>query len=197
VVGENGAFYYAYDRSTRIMRRKSIATGSAAAADHDALSAAAALVLREVPGTALAADQAFRVSDMAIDYCEDVPPLPPERVRDICRILGEQGMRYKVSSIHVNFWRGDFDKMAGVGLFLECEEGLSLSAVAEKSLFLGDSPNDEPLFAGFPHTIAVGNLRRFLDQLDHLPEFITEADSGEGFAEAVRTILLKRAFPPQ
>jgi HAD superfamily hydrolase (TIGR01484 family) len=196
VVGENGAFYYAYDRRLRLMRRRSIAAGREAA-DRETLAAAAARVLREVPGTALAADQAFRACDMAIDYCEDVPPLPPEAVRAICRILSEQGMRCKVSSIHVNFWRGDFDKMAGVGLYLEHEEGLSLAAVAEKALFVGDSPNDEPLFAGFPHTIAVGNLRRFLDQLRHLPEFITEADCGAGFAEAARAIIAKRALPAQ
>ena len=123
VVGENGAFYYSYDRRSRLMRRGSVTSGREALADHEALAAAAARVLREVPGTAIAADQAFRVSDMAIDYCEDVPPLPMERVRDICRILGEQGMHYKVSSIHVNFWRGEFDKMSGVNLFLEHEEG--------------------------------------------------------------------------
>jgi len=137
------------------------------------------------------------VRDMAIDYCEDVPPLSPERVRDICRILVEQGMRCKVSSIHVNFWRGDFDKMAGVRLYMEHEAGEGLAAAAERALFIGDSPNDEPLFAGFPHTIAVGNLRRFMDRISHFPEFITEKDSAAGFAEAVDTILRKRASTPQ
>jgi HAD superfamily hydrolase (TIGR01484 family) len=197
VVGENGAFYYAYDRQAHAMRRKSIATSAESAAERAARAAAAARVLREVPGTALAADQAFRVSDTAIDYCEDVTPLPLDAVSSICRILAEEGMHYKVSSIHVNFWQGDFDKMAGVKLYLECEARRSLAAVSETALFIGDSPNDEPLFAGFPHTIAVGNLRRFLGQLHDVPEFITAADSGAGFSEAVRAILSKRSLPPQ
>jgi HAD superfamily hydrolase (TIGR01484 family) len=194
VVGENGAFSYAYDRGKRVMRRYTTPHAGAGGAT---LRAAADRVLREVPGTALAADQSFRVSDVAIDYREDVPPLPPTAVAEICRILAEEGMRFKVSSIHVNFWQGDFDKMAGVELFLEREAGTGLSELAEKALFIGDSPNDEPLFKGFRHSIAVGNLRAFIDQIRDLPELITEADSGDGFVEAVEAILSKRALPPQ
>ena len=194
VVGENGAFYYAYDRERRVMTRRQIpAEPGAPAFDRDTLARTAARVLREVPGTALAADQAFRVSDFAIDYCEDVAPLPPESVDHICRILAEEGVHFKVSSIHVNFWLGSFDKLSGVRLFLSGEGMGTLEDLAERALFIGDSPNDEPLFAGFAHSIAVGNLRRFLPGLTHRPEFITERDSAEGFREAADAILAGRA----
>jgi len=188
VIGENGAFSYSYDHARKRMKRTLTAGGSAPAA-REALAIVAARVLREVPGTALAADQAFRVSDFAIDYCEDVPPLPPARVDDICRILAEEGVRFKVSSIHVNFWQGEFDKMAGVRLFVAEETGRGFDTLAEESLFIGDSPNDEPLFAGFRHSISVANVRRFLGRLDHLPEYITEAESADGFCEAAAAIL--------
>jgi HAD superfamily hydrolase (TIGR01484 family) len=196
VVGENGAFYYAYDRVKRTMTRRQLMAGQgASSANRDSLARAAARVLREVPGTALAADQAFRVSDFAIDYCEDVPPLSQAGVDEICRILSEEGVRFKVSSIHVNFWRGDFDKLSGVRLYLSGEAIGSLEDVAEQTIFIGDSPNDEPLFAGFAHSIAVGNIRRFLPRLTHLPEFLTKGDSAEGFREAADAILSLRGRP--
>ena len=191
VVGENGAFYYAYDRANRRMTRRQPAAAEAPS-DRDRLARIAARVLREVPGTALAADQPFRVSDFAIDCCEDVPALPPEKLDEICRILADEGVRFKVSSIHVNFWLGDFDKLSGVLLFLAEQARSSLEEMKERTLFIGDSPNDEPLFAGFAHSIAVGNLRRFLPRITHLPEFIAEGEAATGFCEAAATILEKR-----
>jgi HAD superfamily hydrolase (TIGR01484 family) len=192
VVGENGAFVYSYDRARRRMSRLSAGEPRSAAADRARLERAAARVLREVPGTALAADQPFRVSDFAIDYCEDVPPLPPEKVDDICALLQEEGMIFKVSSIHVNFWLGGFDKLSGVRLFLSHQAGTCLEDADQRSLFIGDSPNDEPLFAGFSHTVSVGNIRRFLPRLRHLPEFITDGESAAGFCEAAEAILRRR-----
>jgi hydroxymethylpyrimidine pyrophosphatase-like HAD family hydrolase len=92
----------------------------------------------------------------------------------------------------VNFWTGRFDKMTGVLRFLSEQDGVSFQSVADTAVFIGDSPNDEPLFARFPHSIAVGNLRRFLPRLSCLPEYITDADSAEGFQEAVSVVLKKR-----
>jgi len=191
VVAENGALVYAYDRKARIMKRRRLGTSDSRG---DLLRRVADRVLKEVPGSALAADQPFRINDMAIDYCEDVPPLPTEKVDAICRILREEGVHFKVSSIHVNFWIGDFDKLSGVRAFLE-HDGALFSEMGEKSIFIGDSPNDEPLFEGFPHSIAVGNIRAFLPRIRQLPEFVTQADCAAGFCEAVRIILEKRGEP--
>jgi HAD superfamily hydrolase (TIGR01484 family) len=193
VVGENGAFYYRYDRVRRAMSRSHTLPPAELAAGRQRLSSIAERILREVPGTAIAADQPFRISDFAIDFCEDVPPLPPASVDAICRILAAEGVAHKVSSIHVNFWIGGFDKLACARRFLEERSGTSFDAAVERAVFIGDSPNDEPLFAGFLHTIAVANIGRFLDRLGHLPEYVTAADSAEGFVEAVRVILTYRA----
>jgi HAD superfamily hydrolase (TIGR01484 family) len=192
VVGENGAFCFLYDRGRRFMKR-SYHPALGGAADRTALAKIAERVFREVPGTAYSADQAFRISDVAIDYCEDVPPLPPEKVQEVCRILSEEGATFKVSSIHVNFWKGDFDKLAGVALYLAAEGRTGRETEGDEALFIGDSPNDEPLFAGFAHSIAVGNLRRFLPLLKTFPEYIAKADAGEGFCEAADLILSNRA----
>lgn len=194
VVGENGAFYYSYDRAARRMTRRMLRGSVGAEEDRRALVRVADRVLREVPGTALAADQPFRISDVAIDYCEDVPPLGPESVDAICAILREEDVSFRVSSIHVNFWRGGFDKMSGVRRWLDDSLGAGCSASAlEEALFIGDSPNDEPLFEGFPHSIAVGNLKRFLPRLSTLPGYITGAESASGFCEACGVILERRS----
>jgi HAD superfamily hydrolase (TIGR01484 family) len=191
VIGENGAFSYVYDRTRKVMKRYLSEPGLDDPARRQRLSEVARRVLREVPGTALAADQAFRVSDIAIDYREDVPPLSPQRLEDICAILRDERVQFRVSSIHVNFWLGSFDKMSGVRRYL-AEENRSFDDVAPDALFIGDSPNDEPLFAAFPHSVAVGNLRRFLDRLTCLPEYMSERESAEGFQEAAAVILSKR-----
>ncbi len=192
IVGENGAFYYKYDRIRRAMTRSYTLPPPELAAGQRRLSALAERILREVPGTAIAADQPFRISDFAIDFREDVPPLPPASVDAIARILASEGVMHKVSSIHVNFWIGGFDKLSCARRFLEEQSGLSFCVAADLAIFVGDSPNDEPLFAGFPHTIAVANIRNYLDRLSHLPGYVTEADAAEGFREAVNTILTQR-----
>ncbi len=193
VVGENGAFFYSYDRTARTMLRRYTLPSAQLAAGRDRLERIARRVLAEVPGTAVAADQPFRISDWAIDFREDVPPLSQEGIDAICRILAEEGVRYKVSSIHVNYWLGDFDKLSCVKQLLEELTGSPFAAMTGRILFIGDSPNDEPLFAGIPQSIAVGNLRQFAARLTHLPRYITEADSANGFCEAARTILESRA----
>ncbi len=187
VIGENGAFYYSYHRARRRMQRRTLGKGPAGRP----LSEVAARVLREVPGSAIAADQPFRVNDYAIDYCEDVPPLGPDALDRICAILSEERVSYRVSSIHVNFWRGTFDKMSGVRAWL-ADAAEDPPAALRRAVFIGDSPNDEPLFEAFPTSIAVGNLRRYLRLIKRLPSFITEAESAAGFCEACRTILAKR-----
>ena len=65
-----------------------------------------------VPGCALASDQPYRETDLAIDYCEDVPPLPLEAAQRIAALMRHAGLTAKVSSIHVNGWFGDYDKLA-------------------------------------------------------------------------------------
>ncbi len=212
VVGENGAFWYSYDRENRRMTRRSPAAvhrrGAPAEASHAVLGASSAAIgtstgrerlariaeriLREVPGTGIAADQAFRVSDYAIDFREDVPPLSGRDIDAICGILKEEGVRFKVSSIHVNFWLGDFDKLSCLRDFLEEQTGSPFASLADRMVFIGDSPNDEPLFAGVPLSIAVGNLREHLGRIESLPRYITAGESADGFFEAVSVILTKR-----
>jgi len=192
VVGENGALRYIYDRKAKRMRRNYAIPLEEAAENRKRLARIAQRVLREVPGTGIAADQPFRMFDYAIDFREDVPPLPMTAVDAVCAILGQEGATYKVSSIHVNYWFGTFDKVDGMRAFLREAAGEDFDAVRRTIAFSGDSPNDEPMFREVPFSIGVGNIRRFLDRIVHAPAFVTEADCAEGFREAVDGILRRR-----
>ncbi|MEO8143284.1 MAG: HAD-IIB family hydrolase, partial [Betaproteobacteria bacterium] len=76
VVGENGAFYFCRARGRQI--RHFHDDEQTRAGNRARLQAIGRQILRQVPGCALASDQPYRESDLAIDFCEDVPPLPLE-----------------------------------------------------------------------------------------------------------------------
>jgi HAD superfamily hydrolase (TIGR01484 family) len=194
VIGENGAFYYSYDRDGRKMRRVFLISEQDRVEGRKKLRRVRQRVLKEVPASRIAADQPFRITDLAVDFCEDVvPPLSSGDVETICSIIEEEGAIYKISSIHINCWYGSFDKVTGVRRFL-ADRGHDLSSdeVQNSVVFAGDSPNDEPMFAALRHSIAVANIRSFLDDLHHFPTYTTEQESAGGFNEAVQTILEKR-----
>ena len=100
VVGENGAFYFFF-ADGRLQRRYADPL-EVRREKRKRLEQLAGDIVRQVPGTALAADQAYRETDLAIDYCEDVPPLALEQAERIAQLMRAAGLTAKVSSIHVN-----------------------------------------------------------------------------------------------
>jgi HAD superfamily hydrolase (TIGR01484 family) len=192
VVGENGAFYFRYDRSARSMRRRFVDDGEARARQRDRLEKIGAEILRAVPGTAVAADQRYREADLAIDFCEDVERLRPEAIDRIVALMESHGLTAKVSSIHVNGWFGSHDKLSMTKIMMHECFGVDLDAGRERYLFIGDSPNDVPMFAYFPHSVGVANIRGFAERLAHEPAYVTEAESGAGFCEFADFLLAAR-----
>ena len=59
-------------------------------------------------------------------------------------------------------------------------------------MFVGDSPNDTPMFAYFPHSIGVANVREFAGRLQHEPRYVSSAASGAGFCEVADLLLAAR-----
>lgn len=192
VVGENGAFYYAYDRAARRMQRVYVKPAAERAADRRKLDGILEAVLAEVPGAALAADQAGRDCDLAIDFAEDVGPLDEAAVRRIVAVFERAGAVAKVSSIHVNGWFGDYDKRSMCERLLVERFGTTREAMGERAAFIGDSPNDAPMFGSFPCSIGVANLERFFDGLDAYPRWMTRQPGGLGFRELADRLLAAR-----
>lgn len=192
VVGENGAFYYAYDRSAHRMKTHYWDDAATRAANRARLDAIRDRVLREVPGAALASDQTYRAADLAIDFCEDVPALPQAQVDRIVRIFEEAGAQAKVSSIHVNGWYGDYDKLSMTRRLFERELGQDIVQALPSTLFIGDSPNDEPMFGFFPLSVGVANIQSQLHRIKQKPAFVTPSRGGAGFVEMADRLLAAR-----
>ena len=189
VVGENGAFYFWQDAQAGRLGRRYQDSAAARASRRAQLEAVAHRILQAVPGCALAADQAYRETDLAIDYCEDVPALPLEAAERVAGLMREAGLTAKISSIHVNGWFGAYDKLAMCRTLFAERFGVDLDAENRAWVFVGDSPNDAPMFGFFENSVGVANVARFSAQLAAAPKFVTHAAAGAGFAELAAHLL--------
>ena len=189
VVGENGAFYFYYDGARKKLVQRFLFDAAARAANREKMAAVRERILREVPGCALASDQLYREADLAIDYCEDVPRLPFAEVDRIVALMRAAGMTAKVSSIHVNGWFGDYDKLGMTRTLMQERYGVDLAHDQARYLFVGDSPNDAPMFRFFSNSVGVANVADFGARLTDAPVYVTSRRSGEGFAEVAELLL--------
>ena len=192
VVGENGAFYMRYDRAKRKMTTHQWATEAHLQSNRKKLDRLALEILQAVPGSALASDQHYRLADLAIDFCEDVAALPETAVQQIVSLFKSAGAQAKVSSIHVNGWFGEYDKLSMTKTLFAREFGLELQANNKQTVFIGDSPNDEPMFEFFSCSVGVANIHKQLHRLTHRPKFVTPSEGGAGFVEMARQLMLAR-----
>lgn len=189
VVGENGACYgwrtpegldirYALKEATR--------------RDHLArMQAIAEEIVRAVPRARPAADQGQRASDLAIDYAEHVSPrLAPAEVERVLGILKAHGMRTTLSSIHIHGWWGDYDKLTTSRRCVAERFGRPLTQ--DRWLYVGDAPNDAPMFAWFPLAIGVANVMDMIEAIDPPPAYVTKGRSAEGFLEMAERLLAAR-----
>jgi hypothetical protein len=183
VVGENGAFNFRYDAGSRKMIRRYWKPEKERRADRKRLNFIEKQIRKSVPGSRVASDQAYREADLAIDFCEDVEPLTPSEIDCIVACFTAAGAQAKISSIHVNGWFGDYDKLAMTRLFFGEVFGQNLDAVKTQVIYVGDSPNDAPMFGYFPNSVGVANVRNFTGNMSHDPAWVTEREGGLGFAE--------------
>jgi HAD superfamily hydrolase (TIGR01484 family) len=187
VVGENGAFYFRHTQGKLIRRFQD--DEQTRASRRARLLAIGRRILDQVPGCALASDQPYRETDLAIDFCEDVPPLPLETAERIAALMRGEGLTAKISSIHVNGWFGGYDKLAMTKrLFEECFK-CSPEVLQHEFAFVGDSPNDMPMFAWFDCSVGVANISRFSGQIETPPKYVTRGAAGAGFAELAAHLL--------
>ncbi len=189
VVGENGAFYFRYDDEQKKMIRVYAQAPEERRANTEKLWTIANRVLKDFPGTAIASDQAYREIDVAIDFCEDVPPLPLATAQKIAEAFHAEGAAAKVSSIHVNAWFGTHDKLTMSRRFLSEIFAIDIGKDLKKIAYCGDSPNDAPMYAVFPLGIGVANVRPYAKIMAHLPAYVTAGEGGHGFAEFAEAVL--------
>ncbi|MEA3545401.1 MAG: HAD-IIB family hydrolase [Thermodesulfobacteriota bacterium] len=189
IVGENGAFYFSYQDDQHKMIRRYWKSATERQQDRVRLTVLGDEILAAVSGAKISADQAYREADLAIDFCEDVPLLPVTEVEKIVELFEQAGAIAKISSIHVNGWFGQYDKLSMTRIMFREVFKLDIETIKEQVLFVGDSPNDMPMFGYFPNSVGVANVTQINGQLTTPPTWITEQAGGVGFVEVAEAIL--------
>lgn len=209
IVGENGAFTFFMKDGVR--KRIDTPAGLSYEDGQKKLKELGEMISKRFPHAQWASDQKYREYDLAIDVCEDVPAWPDQDVNELLALCHKAGAHAKLSSIHVNTWFGEYDKKSGFrNWIVQGAPGLGSGAlvgaanttqnasssiknpVEDEWLFIGDSPNDEPMFESFKFSVGVANLSRYLDRLKHPPRWITASESGTGFAEMSQRLISSR-----
>ena len=185
VIGENGALSFWEEKAVL----KAEYHPNAVKNDHPVLKQVKNRAFTEFPELRLAKDQFSRLFDLALDFAEEAPVLPLSAAGRIKAIAEEEGAMAKISSIHVNIWMGAYDKLSMVERFLTSRFGWKAGEGDREVIFVGDSPNDEPMFKRFPLACAVANIRRYETLIEHLPAYVASKECGEGFAEIAETII--------
>ena len=161
------------------------------ARNFEQLQRAAARVLREVPGSALAQDSPGRETDIAIDHSE-FSRLDEAQIAQAVAVMQAEGLHATVSSIHINGWIGTHDKWQGACWIVRELLDRDLAQELDRWVFVGDSGNDQAMFEHFTHSVGVANIARFVPQLPPLPRYVPQGERGAGFAEVARAILQSR-----
>jgi HAD superfamily hydrolase (TIGR01484 family) len=189
VIGENGGLYFRYHHDLKKMKRFFVFDEKTQIQNRNKLQVIQKEIMDQVPDAALASDQFTRLMDLAIDFCEDIPKLDDKKIDQIVQIFKKHGAQAKVSSIHVNGWFGEYNKVSTAFTFLKNEFSISEKQAKKICCFIGDSPNDEPLFEAFPNSFGVANIKNFMQRLRFLPEFVSPSPGGKGFSEIAEKII--------
>ena len=186
IIGENGAFaLYLEEGKVRWVRHPEAAVSGEI---RGKLNSLGDTILSRVPGSRIAGDQFCRLYDLAVDFAEESPKLPLAEAEKIKAIAESCGFRAKISSIHVNIWLGDYDKLSMARYFFAKQWNILENDLKASVLYCGDSPNDEPMFGFFPLSCGVSNLTHYEHLLKTKPKFLSSEPCGRGFKEITDTI---------
>jgi HAD superfamily hydrolase (TIGR01484 family) len=192
-IGESGAVLYHHDGAQ--LRTHYWDDQSTRLSQAQAREAMAAQIKAAVPRAQLAGDQHFRVCDLAINLSEDLNAserLSDEEIAQIKQLLSSAGYTFKQSSIHLNAWLGNYDKLSMAKHALRELWGIDVERDRYQWVYVGDAPNDEAMFEFFPLSVGVANIARHLPQMQHHPAYLCESQSGAGFAQLAAVLLGSR-----
>ena len=192
VVGENGAFFFSYDHVNKKMNNLYSQTEEERRENFKLLHEIKDTILRSVSGAAVASDQDYRITDLAIDFAEDVPKLPKHKIDEIVQIAEQNGAVAKISSIHVNCWIGNHNKLSTSLKILKESFGLNDTEIQNNAVFIGDSPNDSTMFGFFKNSVGVANVIDLINCIENPPKYIATEFSGDGFIELADLIINKK-----
>jgi HAD superfamily hydrolase (TIGR01484 family) len=181
VIGENGALYYSKVDGKIV--RETYNISASLSNSQDKLHTLFGKLVKRYEYLKLASDQAFRQWDIAIDISEETE-VPVDVALDIVKFCEKRGARASISNIHVNVWFGDYNK-ENMSLKIINDYGLD----KENVIYIGDSPNDSPMFGCFPLSVGVSSVSNYKDIIDNHPKYVCSRDGDHGFVELADFIL--------
>ena len=190
IVAENGAVALMVDSDGMLTKRyqQDAATRTA---NFTRMHQVLARIEHEIPGAQRATDSPGRETDIAIDHSE-FAHLSEAQIAAVVALMRSEGMHATVSSIHINGWYGEHNKLVGARWTVRELYSRTLDDEISRWAYVGDSTNDQLMFEAFAYSIGVANVRRFVPQLAHLPRYVTDGERGAGFAEVARAVLAAR-----
>ncbi len=181
VIAENGGLFFRRQADGRVLRRYLDGGDERAAA----LSTLRRSLLERHPFLQPAEDQPYRETSLAFDRPS------PEQAAAVLASLAEFGGGGTVNSLWLVAWPGLRGKLTATRRVLSEDFGLDIDTASSRVLYVGDSENDQPMFAHFPCTVGVSTVIRH--HLEHWPRWITAGPGGEGFVEVVERLIAVRA----
>ena len=134
----------------------------------------------QYPPLCWASDQGQRLVDVAIDWNEQVKA-PRDVVTRFIEQCQKQGYRARASNVHINAWAGQFDKASSSLNLLKKLFDHDRHRAQSSWFFVGDAPNDESMFANFPHHVAVQGPEHFQGHVEQMPKRFSSAKASAGF----------------
>ncbi|MBR9882700.1 MAG: HAD-IIB family hydrolase [Oceanospirillales bacterium] len=192
VIGESGAFYKIYRSEKRLMHIGWYDDAELRRRQAEVIDVIKRELMPHYQDLRFAQDQVYRVADVALDIGQDREPLPQQQIRELLRLLTQCSVQARASSIHINAWRGDFGKFPMALRLLRNEFNLDDEQILNQVAFVGDSANDESMFAGLKYTFGVANIAQWLTDMRHHPAVLLEQPRGLGFVELADRLLEAR-----
>lgn len=184
IIAESGSVVFYLENGSRKNFIHPSISGNIAEEHEKILSA----VREKYPNVKVSIDQFSRFNDFAFNYAEEPEDaLPYEQAQDILGIVKSLGGQGNISSIHINTWFGDYDKLPMTRLYFK--ERLGIDEPKNCAIYFGDATNDEPMFEYFETACGVRNIMRYAHLMQHLPKYITTKEGGLGFAEAADILI--------
>ena len=190
IVAENGAV--ALFRERGALRLEFAQDEPTRKANMARLRQVAQRIVREVPGATISPDSVGRATDIAIDHSE-FAHLDEPAIARVVAIMQTEDLNATVSSIHINGWFGSHTKLTGAHWAVRRLFDRELDGEIAQWVYVGDSTNDQEMFARFPLSVGVANLMRFAAQLTVWPAYLTRGERGAGFAEVADAIVAARS----
>ena len=181
VIGENGALSFGMLNGK--MQREIFDTAISLEESNKLLDSLFKDIKSNYEGVHLTTDQPFRQWDMALDISEEYS-MDMEEVKKIYDFCISKGANAAISNIHLNIWYGKYNKCA---MALRILENWNMNI--EECIYIGDSPNDAPMFKVFPLSVGVSSVKEYTDFMSDFPSYITNNDANQGFEELVNLIL--------